>query len=504
MKKQNIIFCFMAMILFASCSDFLDVQPKTEIREDKMFESESGYKDALIGCYMMMGSPTLYGRDLTVCMLDAVAGQYEMKTTSNPYYRASQQRYDVMDATFLNLWTEQYKIIANVNALLGMLEEKGKAMLHPTHYAIIKGEALGLRAFLHFDLLRMFGWGNLKQNPSDLDRLTIPYVVRYHKSTTKQSTERDVLTYIHNDLTEAEKLLAYYDPYGPENKDEDYELPNEDKFYTNRRNRFNYYALQVMKARVYMWEGKYQEALNCLEPTFITNSPISWVDADRSIFVKDEKERDLSYTVEHIFNLDIANMYEDPLKQYVESYIIQNGFSVSNNENFFFISKTNGEELYEIADGTGLSDYRYLEGLDRTDASSWRFLKFKEVPGSTSKAKNKMPLMRKPEVFYYVSECYNELGNPKKAVNILNQVRVARGILYEKNLPETLTKEDVDKEIEKEWRKEFFSEGQMFYYYKRLGKPVPQAAVSEDDLYVFPLPSREVEIGGREDYKDNE
>ena len=77
---------------------------------------------------------------------------------------------------------------------------------------------------------------------------------------------------------------------------------------------------------------------------------------------------------------------------------------------------------------------------------------------------------------------------------------MARGILYEKNLPETLSKEEIDAAIEKEWRKEYIGEGQMFFYYKRLGKPVPNATVSGDDLFVIPLPEKEVEIGGREDY----
>lgn len=42
-----------------------------------------------------------------------------------------------------------------------------------------------------------------------------------------------------------------------------------------------------------------------------------------------------------------------------------------------------------------------------------------------------MPLMRKPEMYYYAAECYNNLNNPQKAVDALNAVRVARGILYE-------------------------------------------------------------------------
>ena len=99
--------------------------------------------------------------------------------------------------------------------------------------------------------------------------------------------------------------------------------------------------------------------------------------------------------------------------------------------------------------------------------------------------------MRKPEMYYYAAECYNNLNNPQKAVDALNAVRVARGILYEKNLPASLSKEEISREIQKEWQKEFAGEGQLFFYYKRLGLNIPN---------VLPLPETEVEIGGREDY----
>lgn len=55
---------------FCSCSEWLDVQPKTEVKQDKMFESESGFKDALIGCYMLMGESSLYGQELTYTFLE--------------------------------------------------------------------------------------------------------------------------------------------------------------------------------------------------------------------------------------------------------------------------------------------------------------------------------------------------------------------------------------------------------------------------------------------------
>lgn len=55
-----------------SCSEWLDVQPKTEVKQDRMFESESGFKDALIGCYMLMGETPLYGQELTCTFLEVL------------------------------------------------------------------------------------------------------------------------------------------------------------------------------------------------------------------------------------------------------------------------------------------------------------------------------------------------------------------------------------------------------------------------------------------------
>ena len=484
-----------------SCSDWLDVQPKTEVKQDKMFETESGFKDALIGCYIMMGESTLYGKELTYTFMDVLAQQYEFETSMNPYQNAKLYRYSNLDGQIERIWTNMYRIIANLNAILESIEPN-REVLHPTNYANIKAEALGLRAFLHFDLLRIFGWGNIKNTPENLNKLCIPYVTRYHKDMTKQSTVKEVLEYLHKDLDEAEELLAYYDLYHQVEQEEGYELPNEDGFYDNRRSRFNYYAVKAMQARVYMWEGNYDKALEHV--SFFTGDyqPVKWVDLDRSVINAAQDKRDLTFTTEHIFNLDINNMYES-LKPYIEQFSRSEGVNVSQNTNYFFHSGTRAKNLYEITSG-GENDQRFLAMYDQVDNAHFLFLKFKEEPNSVSPAKNKMPLIRKPEMYYYAAECYNRLGNVKKAVEMLNTVRQARGINFSYNLPETMSSDEIDQEIRKEWQKEFIGEGQMFYYYKRLGLDIPGASVSGNDAFIIPLPKKEVEMGGREDYKDNE
>ena len=54
--KKNIIYSLSLFLLLSlsACNQWLEVEPKTEIKSDKMFENETGFRDALIGCYMMM------------------------------------------------------------------------------------------------------------------------------------------------------------------------------------------------------------------------------------------------------------------------------------------------------------------------------------------------------------------------------------------------------------------------------------------------------------------
>lgn len=502
--KHSLYMSLVAGLAFtiSSCSNWLDVQPKTEVKQDKMFETESGFKDALVGCYMLMGDASLYGRELTYTFLEVLAQQYEFVNTFNPYQNVKLYSYSTsnVESMINGIWSKQYKVIANLNAILEYIEDE-KKILHPVNYANIKAQALGLRAFLHFDLLRMFGWGDLVNTPSNLDKLCIPYVTRYSKETTKQSTVREVLQYIHADLAVAEDLLAYNDVYHQKTQDEDYELPNDDGFYDTPRGFFNYYAARATQARVYMWEGKYEAALE--RASFFTKSPspISWVNLDRSVINATQTTRDLSFTTEHIFSLDIHNMYES-LKDYVEQFKTQSGINVSENNKYFFHTGARADELFEITAGGG-NDVRYNYLYDQVDRQHYLFLKLKEEPETQSASKNKMPMIRKPEMYYYAAECYNRLNEPKKAIQLLNEVRLARGLDIKDNLPETLTKDAIEQEITKEWRKEYIGEGQMFYYYKRLGLVIPNATAEGDKAFILPLPRTEVDLGGREDYKND-
>ena len=84
--------------------------------------------------------------------------------------------------------------------------------------------------------------------------------------------------------------------------------------------------------------------------------------------------------------------------------------------------------------------------------------------------------------------------NLDMALQRLNKIRENRGI----STPlENLNADQIIKEIQKEYYKEFISEGVMFYYYKRTGcKSIPNYSEEMTDTqYLLPYPTFEIQSG---------
>lgn len=478
-------------IAMSACESWLDVEPKTEIKSDIMFESESGFKDANIGCYMLMGNQSLYGKELTSGFVDVI-GQVFSTDATGSYGDIQKYEYDKAENIINNIWSQMYTTIANVNNILENIDSK-RDILQPAVYHIFKGEALGLRAFLHFELLRAFGWGDLENHPEYLKNKAIPYVTSYNKAITEQYAEEKVLEFIHRDLEAAAAELEGYDPWSTTHKAADSELIDEEGFFKNRMTRFNYWAVQATRARVYMWEGKRDKALPIVQNFISSQSSITdlrWVIKD------DVDKKDMTFSKEHIFRLDVNKLYEG-LKTIIDSKI-----GVNPNNNMLYHDSDNARTWFEVDKNVGISDYRYKDLYTKTGGSKWSNRKFLEEENATFK--NMMPLIRMSEMYYMAAECLNAAGKKKEAVDMLNTVRKARNIDPLNDLKPTLSQAEIQQEVEKEYRKEFLGEGQAFYLYKRLGHteiPTPKSGVSvatSETVYVLQIPEDEINVGGRE------
>lgn len=499
MKKTSLLIFMTLLLALTSCSDWLDVEPKAELKLDVMLETEQGFKDALIGCYIMLSESSLYGAELTCTFLDVLGQQYNMPgSTQNPYEESSLYIYTNTKAeeSINGIWSKMYNVLANVNALIEALENN-KSKLNPSIHAMIKAEAYSLRAFIYTDLVRLFTWGNLSERSDKLEELSIPYAKVYHKDIVQQSKLGDVLKYIHEDLEIALELFEAYDPQSlSDNRPEGYDLPDEDKFYDkeNKKYRMNLLAAYATRMRLNMWEGNYTAAYE--DAKTLTNPAFSIYWANR--FDVEPKERDLTFSTEMIFGLKTHERFDKVVAEYF--YPFTDNWSM--NPSVLLLSKSRVDELYEIGSGVGASDWRYTRLWDKSN-EYYVFLKFWEYEDMRNT--NNISLIKWPEVFYTLAECLLRQGggaNKNLAIGHLNTIRNKRNIPASENLSYSLSEAEVGTELYKEWRKEYIGDGQMFYFYKRNGFtsiPYGPAVAYDDNVYVLPLPQLEVDFGGREE-----
>ena len=233
------------MTVVLSCSNWLDVQPKTEMKSDKLFATENGFLSVLTGIYSLMESSELYGQELTFDFMEKLVMRYD-NYENNPSKKELAKIYDYKNQTssinMLNaIWSNMYNTIANVNNLLYHLEIKRDKLITPGYYEIIKGEALGLRAFLYFDLLRM--WGPVYQ--TDSTALAVPWRSVFTSEKISLSAANEVMQRITEDLLAAEVLLQD-DPLI-------FTMNSADSFLGYRKNRMNLLAVKALLARVNLW-----------------------------------------------------------------------------------------------------------------------------------------------------------------------------------------------------------------------------------------------------------
>ena len=98
-------------------------------------------------------------------------------------------------------------------------------------------------------------------------------------------------------------------------------------------------------------------------------------------------------------------------------------------------------------------------------------------------------------MYYITAECSPTLDSAELRIN---QVRTAR------RLPslEFHSMTEINDYLKQEYRREFYAEGQLFFYYKRRNvQMIPDSEISiagkTSEVYVFPLPDREVEYGNK-------
>lgn len=487
--KKYLYIIILSLLAFSSCKKFLDVQPESDVTKEQLFSSEDGFKEALNGVYNFCSGRDLYGGRLTFSNLELMAQNYD---PSNGSYKNIQSFLYTNGGVIGDndgIWINGYKAIGYCNAILDAIDAK-KDIFSGKNYDLIKGEALTVRAYLHFDMLRLFA-PSFKNNPS---AKAIPYVTTVSIKAVPFSTTTEILDKIVADLAAA-KLLLKSDPIltsgyivgypnktyegGFPEKDKATETNNANMFLQNRRHRMNYYSACGELARVYLYKEDFAKSLENANEV-INSNKFPWVLKD-DFFKTRIGQRDKIFYPELI-----TGWYIPDSRELLEGYF-------SNSDAAFSPTISQKNIIFE-AGTVGADDWRWLQWFNdvpSTNSPSRAYLLKYGVNSDTQGNLHPLvaPAIRLSEMYYIAAEASFDTDKAK-AITYFNTVREHRGI--GDGLPADINKADFLKVLVIECRKEFYAESQIFYMYKRLNRDITNASglvyPATDRIFVLPLP----------------
>jgi hypothetical protein len=218
----------------------------------------------------------------------------------------------------------------------------------------------------------------------------------------------------------------------------------------------NYYGVKALEARIELYSGDKSGAaaaanvvISSGKYTFVTQAAAGAISSGLVV-------RDRLYFNEQVFMIRVRDILPT-----VQRYFRFRGTV----DQTLTRTPANFATLYETSSGGG-TDIRFVYRLEQ-DGGGLFPSKFWQASTATTTITDNLldqyvPGIRLSEMYYILAETAE---TPAIGVGHLNTVRQNRGL---SNLATTLSATDLTAAITKEYQKEFYAEGQLFFYYKRI------------------------------------
>ncbi len=476
MRKEIIKYLLMIVVLlsFGSCKKWLDVKPEDKFIERSLFATEQGFIDALNGLYLNISSNSLYGERLPMKIFDVSAQLFPGSFfVNNQYPNGSPLGFtnftygDVPTLSRIDSsWVSLYASVTNVSKFLENCEVYS-ANVSAENLAIYRGEALGVRAYLNFDLLRMF----TPNYELDSTAKIIPYVENTGFAIQPYSPSNFILGKILKDLMLAEELLKNDLAV----RQSVVSLGNVTTGRSSRNYKMNYYAVKALRARVNLWRGDKVAALATAKELIGVQAKFPWVNKDAQLTNESMSNR--------VFSSELIFAVENGQLNAVFKRLFNTELSTQ-------VGLITPQAMQDAIFETGDNDYRYAYSWKSEGGMSYRtFVKYRDPPSLNYAFARTVPMLRMGEMYLIAAECEPGLT---EGLAYLNQLRNHRGLLSISNTV------DINTEIMKEYRREFYGEGQLWFYYKRKNlnsilKSNGVASAMNKGAYTYPVPPSEVD-----------
>lgn len=449
MKNYNIelyILPLLAVILLllSACDNFADVElPSSQLTSPNVFENKSTANAAMVDIYskirnkgLLTGYPAglssqlgLYADELKFYGLSSTGQAIFFNNTVLP-----------SDSEVAELWNSTYNQIYSANAVL---EGVASSPLFSAEKNPLTGEALFIRAMLHFYLANTFG--------------PVPYIITTDykiNSKVKRVSETEVYILAKSDLEQAVELLPA------------------DYIGTNRV-RPNKWAAKAMLARVCLYLQQWEQASNAASAVLNQSNLYVWPNSIQKLFEKES----LSTIWQLMSSINGANTYEGG------TFIFTKGPPPS-----LAIS----ENLVNAFDANDLRKTYWLKSVTNGNLIWYHAFKYKYASNTASSIEYSI-MLRMAEQYLIRAESRAHQGDLIGAKEDLNKIRNLAG------LPNTtaINAVQIIEAVIQERRLELFTEhGHRFFDLKRTGmldqvlRPVKLQWESSNRL--LPVPESEL------------
>ncbi|MBA4300410.1 MAG: RagB/SusD family nutrient uptake outer membrane protein [Cyclobacterium sp.] len=411
MKKYSILLLILLMS-FTSCDDFLTVVPETQLSSATFFKTENDFIQAVNGAYAPLrayynGPAWLLGElhsDNTFYMRNVLFGAVEnsenLADFSVPVSNGTTPNTNVLAA-----WRQLYLIIARANQVLAPIDA---VAFNQESKNNVKGQALFLRAFAYFHLVRYFGKVPLHIIPvPGRDGSGLPL-----------SEEAAVFDQIIKDLTEAVPLL-------PQKAQQ---LPG----------RVTQGAARTLLADVFIYRKRWADAEQVLAPA-ISSGQYALMASYAMVFPKNSTNKNNSESVFEIQYREGADglqgtfLYQHlPLPLTVAE--VRALFNTGNPQPLD--GQGNNIPTPDIIAAYETGDLRKDVSIDVITVSGRPgsnkltpvIKKFRDNHAQHNNHGVNWPVYRYAEVLLLMAEALNEQGKTAAAIPLLNQVRARAGL----------------------------------------------------------------------------
>ncbi|GAB3707759.1 RagB/SusD family nutrient uptake outer membrane protein [Spirosoma flavus] len=413
MKIKYIAACFLGVLLSGCGKSFLTVVPETALSSATFFKTESDFQQAVNGAYVPFRQ-----------MYNERAWVLEEMHSDNTYY-ARNTLYGAVDPTenvadfavptaggvtandnVLVQYRLNYVIIARANQILSLID--GVTFASPDNKNNQKGQALFLRAFAYFDLVRLFGKVPLHLTP----------ITGRNDAAAPLSSTEEIYAQIEKDATEASKLL-----------------PNKAK---QEAGRATSGAAKTLLANLYLTQKKWAQVETLVKDVITNdgymlmpdyNNAFSFTSTNKnnqeSVFEIQYMEGSAGYNGNQIYRFLPSPITATEIAPIVGVSNPQPTSQESNNipTPDLIAAYEPGDKRKDISIG-----YVTLSQSLRENKTYPYIKKYARTHSLNQNTGQNWPVYRYAEVLLFMAEALNEQGKTADAATYLNQVRTRAGL----------------------------------------------------------------------------